>query len=118
MSAIDDKYAALGGPGGFLGPPVDEGAGSEEMPTSDGRGRCRDFQGGSIYWTLGNGAHEAHGAIRDKWASMGWERSPLRYPTSDEKNIVGGHGRISEFENGVILWTPERGAEARVGRFD
>ena len=167
MSAIDDKYAALGGPGGFLGHPVDEGAGSAEMPTADGRGRVRDFQGGSIYWSpttgafevhglirvkwaqlggergflgfpltdeLGTpdgigrfnhfeggsiywtpetGAHEVHGAIRDRWQSMGWETSFLRYPTSDERTPSSGHGRFSEFQGGSIHWTPEGGTEVR-----
>jgi hypothetical protein len=41
MSAIDDKYAELGGPGGWLGRPVDSGGGSDEMTTADGRGRTR-----------------------------------------------------------------------------
>jgi uncharacterized protein with LGFP repeats len=167
MSAIDDKYAALGGPQGFLGRPVDAGAGDQEMNTSDNRGRCRDyehgsiywspatgahevhgairvkwaqlggersflgfpltdetgtpdgrgrfnhFQGGSIYWAPETGAHEVHGAIRDKWASIGWERSRLRYPTSDERTPPGGHGRFSEFQGGAIVWTPERGADVR-----
>ncbi|HEY7308923.1 MAG TPA: hypothetical protein VH643_06090 [Gemmataceae bacterium] len=167
MSAIDDKYAALGGPHGFLGQPFDVGAGSNEMPTADGKGRCRDFehgsiywspqtgacevhgdirikwaqlggergflgfpltdelgtpdgrgrfnhfQGGSIYWTPQTGAHEVHGAIREKWASMGWERSRLGFPISDEHTPPGWHGRATTFEGGTILWTPERGAEVR-----
>ncbi|HEU0143537.1 MAG TPA: hypothetical protein VFQ47_02015 [Nitrososphaera sp.] len=164
MSAIDDKYFALGGPGGFLGQPVDAGARSGEMPTADGRGRFRDFEGGSIYWKPETGAHEVHGdirikwaqlggtrgflgfpvtdelgtpdgrgrfnhfeggsiywtpetkahevhgAIKDKWSSMGWERSRLGYPISDEKKTADGRGRFSDFEGGRILWTPERGA--------
>jgi uncharacterized protein with LGFP repeats len=167
MSAIDDKYFALGGPGGFLGRPVDAGAGSGEMNTADGRGRCRDFEGGSIYWKPQTGAHEVHGdirikwaqlggersflgfpttdelgtpdgrgrfnhfesgsiywtpetkahevhgAIRDKWSSMGWERSRLRYPISDEKSTSDGKGRFSEFQGGAIFWTRERGTEVR-----
>jgi len=167
MSAIDDKYFALGGPGGFLGNPKDEGAGSGEMNTTDGHGRCRDFEGGSIYWKPETGAHEVHGyirikwaqlggtrgflgfpltdelgapdghgrynhfeggciywkpethahevhgAIKDKWASMGWERSRLGYPISDEKKTSDGRGRFSDFEGGTILWTPERGAEVK-----
>ena len=167
MSAIDDKHDALGGPGGYLGQPKDEGAGSAEMSTADGRGRYRDFaggsiywspqtgawevhgeiqvkwaqlggernflgfpltdetgtpdgrgrynhfQGGTIYWTPQTGAHEVHGAIREKWASMGWERSRLRYPTSDERATSDGHGRFSEFEGGAIFWTPEGGSDVR-----
>ena len=71
MSAIDDKYLALGGPGGFLGNPADAGAGSEEMDTADRRGRFRDFERGSIYWKSQTGAHEVHGDIRIKWAQLG-----------------------------------------------
>jgi uncharacterized protein with LGFP repeats len=164
MSAIDDKYASLGGPGGFLGRPFDAGAGSQEMETADGSGRFRDFengsiiwspqtgafevhgdirikwaqlggergflgfpltdelstpdgrgrfnhfQGGSIYWTLKTKAHEVHGAIREKWASMGFERSRLRYPISDERPVSGGPGRFSQFQGGAIHWTPDGGA--------
>lgn len=163
MSAIDDKYFALGGPNGFLGQPVDAGAGSQEMetanhrgrfrdfaggticwspetgafevhgeirvkwaqfrgelgflgfpltdelPTPDGHGRYNHFQGGSIYWTPETGAHEVHGAIRRQWANMGWERSWLGYPTSDELSTPDGHGRYSEFQRGIIYWTPEGG---------
>ena len=50
MSAIDDKYHALGGPGGFLSHPHDAGVGSHEMETRTGRGRFREFQGGSVSW--------------------------------------------------------------------
>ena len=167
MSAISDKYNALGGARSFLGRPVDAGAGNQEMPTADGHGRMRDyeggsiywsqktgafevhgairdkwahlggvrsflgypitdetgtpdghgrynhFQGGSIYWTPQTGAHEVHGAIRDRWAKMGWERSFLRYPVSDEKTPPNGHGRYSEFQGGSIHWTPEGGTEVR-----
>lgn len=168
MSAIDDKYAALGGLNGFLGRPFDAGAGSHEMDTSGRRGRCRDFehgsiywspetgahevhgdirvkwaqlggvrgflgfpvtdelgtpdgrgrfnhfQAGSIYWTPRTKAHEVHGAIRERWKEMGWERSRLGYPTSDEKPVPGGPGRFSEFEGGAIFWTPNGGTEVRV----
>jgi uncharacterized protein with LGFP repeats len=99
MSAIDDKYAALGGLGGFLGHPQDE------TGTPDGIGRFNDFEGGSIYWTPQTGAHEVHGDIRNHWASIGWENSFLRYPVSDER--PDGAGRFSMFQGGSIHWTPD-----------
>lgn len=73
--AIGGKYHALGGAGGFLGKPI-----TDETGTPDGVGRYNHFEGGSIYWTPKTGAFSVHGSIRDRWASMGWERSYLGYP--------------------------------------
>lgn len=98
ISAIDQKYAELGGERGSLGYPIED-----EKPNPDGRGRRRRFQGGYIYWSPTTGAHEIHGNIYAKWKSLGWERSILGYPTSDEQNAPGG-GRISYFEHGSIRW--------------
>jgi len=110
MSAIDDKYAALGGPGGFLGHPVDEGAGSAEMDTADRRGRVRDFRGGSIYWSPATGAFEVHGDIRLKWGQLGGTRSFLGFPVTDELGTPDGVGRFNHFQGGSIYWTPNTGA--------
>jgi uncharacterized protein with LGFP repeats len=46
MTAIDDKWREIP----WIGNPKDEGAGSDEGPMPDGRGRTRDFDNGSIYW--------------------------------------------------------------------
>lgn len=110
MSAIDDKWAQLGGPGGFLGQPVDEGAGSQEMDTADHRGRVRDFQGGTIIWSPATGAFEVHGDIRVKWAQLGGERGFLGYPLTDETGTPDGRGRYNHFQGGSIYWTPGTGA--------
>jgi uncharacterized protein with LGFP repeats len=82
---------------------------TDETQTPDGLGRFNHFEGGSIYWKPGIGAHEVHGAILDKWGSMGWERSFLGYPTSDEISAPGG-GRVSNIEHGSIGWTASGGA--------
>ena len=55
---------------------------------------------GSIYWTPSTGAWSIHGAIRAKWASLGWERSCLGYPVSDEFAILGG--RQNNLQHGII----------------
>jgi uncharacterized protein with LGFP repeats len=99
------KYAQLRGSSGFLGYPA-----TDETGCPDGRGRFNHFQGGSIYWTPSTGAHEVHGAIRDLWASMGWETSFLGYPVTDE--IGTGDSRSSRFQGGHIAWSPAQGAEA------
>ncbi|PSN10248.1 hypothetical protein C7271_26285, partial [filamentous cyanobacterium CCP5] len=104
IGAIRDKWLALGGESSFLGQPE-----TDELTTPDGVGRFNHFQGGSIYWTPSTGAHEVHGAIRDKWAELGWERSWLGYPITDEIEFPEG-GRVSSFQHGTIYWWPDTGA--------
>lgn len=106
MTDIDDKRLQLP----FLGNPVDEGGGSGELDLGDGRGRARDYENGSIYWTPQTGAHEVHGGIRLKWAALGGHRSFLGYPKTDETPCPDGRGRFNHFEGGSIYWTPEKGA--------
>ncbi len=66
-----------------------------------------------------------HGAIRNKWENLGWERGALGYPTSDErtlsetelKELMRGedilivshsYNRCSEFEEGrIYFWSPD-----------
>lgn len=103
--AIRGKYSALGWERSFLGYPL-----TNESTTPDRIGRYNHFQGGSIYWTSGTGAWEVHGAIRAHWASLGWERSALGYPISDELVVFGGAGRISHFQHGSIYWSGTAGA--------
>ncbi len=105
MSEIDDKYAQLGGGAGFLGNPV-----GTEFTTPNGLGRARHYQGGSIYWTAATGAHEVHGAIRDKWSSLGLESGLLGFPLTDETATPNGVGRFNHFQGGSIYWTAATGA--------
>jgi uncharacterized protein with LGFP repeats len=106
MTAIDDKWRQLP----WIGAPVDEGAGSGEMTLRDGRGRARDFEHGSIYWTPELGAHEVHGDIRVKWAQVGGERGVLGYPVTDELGCGPGEGRFNHFTGGSIYWRLDIGA--------
>ncbi|MFD3591551.1 LGFP repeat-containing protein [Nocardia sp. NPDC058640] len=61
-----------------------------------------DWQGASIYWSPQTGPHGVNGRIRDRWASLGWERSYLGYPVSDEYDIPGG--KRSDFVGGCVTW--------------
>lgn len=101
---ILDKWIALGSVRSELGYPV-----SDVRVTSDGIGRYSHFQRGTIYWSPWSGAHEIHGAIRERWFAMSREQSYLGYPTSDEKDYEGG--RRSDFQNGTIDWTNKTGAK-------
>lgn len=107
---IGRKWRSLGGMHSFLGAPV-----TDELGTPDGIGRFNHFEGGSIYWTPQTGAHEIHGAIRAKWARLGWETSFLGYPLTDETGTPDGIGRFNHFEGGSIYWTPQTGAHVIYG---
>ncbi len=98
-------HCELGGAAGFLGSPT-----TAVLPAPDGIGRFQYYRGGAIYWTAITGAHEVHGANLEKWRSMGWERSPLGYPVTDEFGMPDGVGRASHFQGGAIYWTPATGA--------
>lgn len=74
---------------------------TDETPTPDGVGRYNHFIGGSVYWTPATGAHEVHGPIRAKWASMGWETSALGYPTSEVYPVSDGFR--TDFQGGSLL---------------
>jgi hypothetical protein len=101
---IRKRWAKLGWETG-LGYPV-----TDELGAPDGVGRYNHFSGSaSIYWTPTTGAVEVYGAIRDKWASLGWEASYVGYPTRAEDDFSEG-GRASSFQNGEIYWWPDVGA--------
>jgi len=102
---IRTLWAGSGWERGPLGYPT-----TDETTTPDQLGRYNHFTGsaGSIYWTPGTGAHEVHGAIAARWAALGWERSPLGYPTSNEYAVTGG--RASAFAHGTITWSAATGA--------
>jgi uncharacterized protein with LGFP repeats len=103
---IRQHWAGLGWERGLLGYPV-----TGQRTTPDGRGRFNHFQGGSVYWTAETGAREVHGAIRDRWQALGWERSGLGYPTTDERGTPDGRGRFNHFQGGSVYWTAGTGAQ-------
>jgi uncharacterized protein with LGFP repeats len=85
---------------------------TDEFKTPNKNGAGQHFEGGSIYWSASTGAHEVHGAIKDKWASMGWENSYLGFPVSDETATPDGYGRFNFFEGGAIYYHPNLGTFA------
>ncbi|MBF0360560.1 MAG: hypothetical protein HQK49_06085 [Oligoflexia bacterium] len=97
------KWKKMGAEKSFLGYPT-----TDETGTPDKIGRFNHFQHGSIYWYPGADAHEVHGLIRDKWASLGWEKH-FGYPISDELVSTDGVGRYSIFQKGRIYYHPTHG---------
>jgi hypothetical protein len=101
---IYKKWVKLGGKN-FGRPDTDE------SPCTDGQGRYSHFENGSktIFWHPSTGANAVWGDIKLRWAALGWERSYLGYPTSDEVNFPDG-GRVNAFQRGGIYWWPDTGA--------
>ncbi|MFD2414760.1 choice-of-anchor D domain-containing protein [Amycolatopsis pigmentata] len=112
QGAIRAKWASMGWETGPLGYPI-----TDEQGTPDGVGRYNHFsKAASVYWTPSTGAHGVYGAIRDRWAAMGWEAGPLGYPATDELGTPDGVGRYNHFSNAAsIYWTPSTGADGVYG---
>ena len=103
--AIKDRYLVHGGPSGELGFPT-----TDETATPDTVGRYNHFENGSLYYFPWGNAYMVRGAIRDKWANMGWENSVVGYPISDEMTSADGQGVFNRFQYGVIYSHPTYGA--------
>ncbi|WP_328291654.1 GDSL-type esterase/lipase family protein [Kineococcus sp. NBC_00420] len=101
--AIRGRYASAGWENSPLGFPT-----TDEFEVRGGRGQ--HFQGGSIYWSPATGAHDVAGAIREEWAVLGWENSPLGFPLTSEVPLPRDGGRLQRFSGGVVYWTARTGA--------
>ena len=109
---IRDRWASMGWEAGPLGYPV-----TDELGTPDGVGRYNHFsQAASVYWTASTGAHGVYGAIRDRWAALGWEAGPMGYPVTDELGTPDGVGRYNHFSKAAsIYFSPGTGAHGVYG---
>ena len=96
-AAILARYDSIGGRSSWLG-----------LATSGyvcglTRGGCyQHFQGGSIYWSPGSGAHSVRGEIRWSWWAQGWEAGPIGYPTTEEICGLVNGGCVQVFEGGSL----------------
>jgi len=103
--AIRDKWASMRWETSPFGYPV-----TDETKTPDAVGRFNHFENGSVYWTPATGAHSLYGAVRDKWAALGWETGLLRYLATDEMKTPDTLGRFVQFQGGSVYWTSTSGA--------
>ncbi|HEX6357513.1 PQQ-dependent sugar dehydrogenase [Actinophytocola sp.] len=94
--AVLGRWATLGG-GPALGFPT-----GPEGYTANRTGRIQHFERGTIFWSPATGAWEVVGAIRGRYAALGWERSYLGYPITGERAVPGG--RRSDFQGGYIFY--------------
>ncbi|MEV6771627.1 hypothetical protein AB0N05_23685 [Nocardia sp. NPDC051030] len=101
--AIREKWRNLNSESGALKYPMAE-EGATAKP-----GRFQQFQGGSVYWSLGTAAHQLSGTVLDKYGQVGWENSPLAFPISDVAKTNKGDGTYALFEGGAIFSTTKNG---------
>jgi uncharacterized protein with LGFP repeats len=94
--AVRDRWASAGYERG-LGYPT-----QDQAPTPDGKAQYEHFQRGSIYWSAATGARILSGAVRDQWAALGWERSPLGLPVADVGTTPDGQAQFAHFQHGSI----------------
>ncbi len=106
---IAQAYDRLGAENGVLGLPTADEA---DAPGAGGV-RISRFAAGDVYWSARTGAWEVHGAVRDKWASVGGPRSVLGLPVTDEVAEPGG--ARGTFVYGRVYWSPSTGAHQLYG---
>lgn len=72
-------------------------------------GCYQTFEGGAILWSPSSGAWESSGATRERWASTGYERGPLGYPTSGVVCTLPDGGCYQGYQRGAITTHPTAG---------
>lgn len=102
---IRETWSTLGWENSAVGFPI-----TNELATPSRFGAYNHFLRGSIYWSPGTGAREVRGAIRNKWAALGWENSAVGFPITNERPTPTKFGAYNHFEAGSIYWTPATGA--------
>ncbi|WP_331767922.1 FG-GAP-like repeat-containing protein [Embleya sp. NBC_00896] len=103
---IHARWQATGGVRGPLGFPS-----TDETPTPGGGGSYNHFRTpgagadtGSVYFSWDTGTWALYGAIRERWAALGYENGYLGYPTGNEYDFLGG--RRQDFQGGYVHWIP------------
>lgn len=111
-SAIAQKAA-----GPLIAPLLGPATGDVEPITVPGdfEAFAQRFQFGTVYFSLGTGAHETNGEINAHYDAIGGPTASqiglinLGLPVTDEKVALDGTGRVSDFEHGSIYWHPRTG---------
>jgi hypothetical protein len=100
-----DRWTAIGGPAGPLGPYV-----SPVQDTSGG-GAWLACRAGAIVAHPRLGAFLQWGAIYDLWYRLGASSGPLGYPVSDPFDTGDPRApKACRFEHGAIAWNAQQGA--------
>lgn len=96
--SIFSKWGELKYENGPLGYPI-----TDELASSDGKGRYNEFENGTVYWSASTGAHEIYGLIREAFKNAGGLEA-VGYPKTGEREVPTKTGRYNHFEKGSIYW--------------
>ncbi|QDY90648.1 lysozyme M1 [Arthrobacter sp. UKPF54-2] len=107
---IRATWGALGYENGKLGYPV-----TNEICGLANGGCYQGFQGGTIHYAPGVGAHATWGGIRTSWGALGYENGKLGYPVTNEICGLANGGCYQGFQGGTIHYAPGIGAYATWG---
>jgi uncharacterized protein with LGFP repeats len=110
LGGIRAEWSHLGYENGTMGYPT-----GEETGGLWNGGVYQMYQGGAIVWSPATGAHESTGAIRTRYAQLGYETGVLGYPTSDETGGLKGGGVHQLYQGGAVIWSPATGAHESTG---
>ncbi len=105
VSAIAQRYAAMGGSSSVLGSPT-----STEYDVAGGR--ARNYSSGRMYWSAETGAHWVRAPLLTKYLAGGGPTT-LGFPTTDGIAVTGG--RASYFTGARIYWSSATGAHTLRG---
>ncbi|MGY2129958.1 serine hydrolase [Blastococcus sp. SYSU DS0617] len=83
VGSILTAYRAHGEQAGALGYPRTDEIG---LPG----GAVTHFEGGSVFWSPGRGAHALTGELHARYQAQDYQRGPLGYPVSDAYPVAGG----------------------------
>lgn len=103
--AMLENFAARGMEASELGPP------RSAIVTVSG-GQTQDFAGGTAYLKSETGQIHPmmYGDIRNRYNELGGLDSTLGFPISDRTAV--GDAFYQRFDNGALVWVPQRGAMA------
>lgn len=96
--AIFEKWGETDYENGPLGYPI-----TDELVTTDEKGRYNEFEFGTVYWSAKTGAHEVYGLIRDAFLRAGGVDT-VGFPKTGERFVPDKSGKYNHFENGSVYW--------------
>ncbi|MGK8521465.1 alpha/beta hydrolase-fold protein [Nocardia asteroides] len=74
-------------------------------------GTAQDFEGGRVFFTPSSGAYPVGGVLGAGYQAAAGPAGALGLPTSEERALDDGRGRLQTFQHGSLYWTPQTGAQ-------